>query len=154
MISTLGSWKNNIIPGITSTPELAENVHRENVEFLLQNKKFDGEDYDFAVLNAKGFGGNNGTALVASPSKTMKMLETKYSKKDIHEYLLKKRKIDTQLDKYKAEVLQGDIKSRYMFGEDVIDGMNDFEIETDKITNKLNKEIFNLNSTLPYKDYL
>jgi uncharacterized protein Yka (UPF0111/DUF47 family) len=41
-----------------------------------------------------------------------------------------------------------------MFGEDVIDGMNDFEIETDKITNKLNKEIFNLNSTLPYKDYL
>ena len=44
--------------------------------------------------------------------------------------------------------------TRYMFGEDVIDGMNDFEIETDKITNKLNKEIFNLNSTLPYKDYL
>ena len=81
MISTLGSWKNSIIPGITSTPALAENVHRENVEFLLQNKKFDGEDYDFAVLNAKGFGGNNGTALVASPSKTMKMLETKYSKK-------------------------------------------------------------------------
>ena len=154
MISTLGSWKNSIIPGITSTPELAENVHRENVEFLLQNKKFDGEDYDFAVLNAKGFGGNNGTALVASPSKTMKMLETKYSKKNIKAYLLKKRKIDAQLEKHKAEVLQGDIKSRYMFGEDVIDGMNDFEIETDKITNKLNKEIFNLNSTLPYKEYL
>ena len=84
----------------------------------------------------------------------MKMLETKHSKKDIQAYLLKKRKIDTQLDKHKAEVLQGDIKSRYMFGEDVIDGMNDFEIETDKNTNKLNKEIFNLNSTLPYKEYL
>ena len=32
--------------------------------------------------------------------------------------------------------------------------MNDFEIEADKITNKFSKEIFDLNSTLPYKDYL
>ena len=81
MISTLGSWKNNLIPGITSTPKLAENVYKENVDFLLQNKKFEEGEFDFAVLNAKGFGGNNGTSLVASPAKTMKMLESKYSKR-------------------------------------------------------------------------
>ena len=154
MISALGSWKNNLIPGITSTPKLAENVHKENVDFLLQNKKFENGRFDFAVLNAKGFGGNNGTCLVASPSKTMKMLKSKYPKKDIQEYLSKKQKIDDQLNQCKQDILLGDIKSRYIFGEDVIDGMNDFEIEPDKITNKLNKEIFDLNSTLPYKDYL
>ena len=154
MISALGSWKNNLIPGITSTPKLAENVHKENVDFLLQNKKFEDGRFDFAVLNAKGFGGNNGTCLVASPSKTMKMLKSKYPKKDIQEYLLKKQKIDDQLNQCKQDILLGDIKSRYIFGEDVIDGMNDFEIEPDKITNKLSKEIFDLNSTLPYKDYL
>tara|TARA_B100001029_G_scaffold79894_1_gene65495 strand:+ start:2960 stop:4642 length:1683 start_codon:yes stop_codon:yes gene_type:complete len=154
MISALGSWKNNLIPGITSTPKLAENVHKENVDFLLQNKKFEDGRFDFAVLNAKGFGGNNGTCLVASPSKTMKMLKSKYPKKDIQEYLSKKQKIDDQLNQCKQDILLGDIKSRYIFGEDVIDGMNDFEIEPDKITNKLNKEIFDLNSTLPYKDYL
>ena len=154
MISTLGSWKNNLIPGITSTPELAENVHKENVRFLLKNKKIENDEFDFAVLNAKGFGGNNGTSLVASPSKTMKMLESKYSKNDIQKYLTKKNKIDDQLNESKQEILQGDIQSRYIFGENVIDGMNDFDIEADKITNKLNKEIFDLNSTLPYKDYL
>ena len=154
MISALGSWKNNLIPGITSTPKLAENVHKENVDFLLQNKKFEDGRFDFAVLNAKGFGGNNGTCLVASPSKTMKMLKSKYPKKDIREYLSKKQKIDDQLNQCKQDILLGDIKSRYIFGEDVIDGMNDFEIEPDKITNKLSKEIFDLNSTLPYKDYL
>ena len=154
MISTLGSWKNNLIPGITSTPKLAENVHKENVQFLLKNKRIEDDEFDFAVLNAKGFGGNNGTSLVASPSKTMKMLESKYSKNDIKKYLIKKNKIDNQLNKSKQEILQGDIKSRYIFGEGVIDGMNDFDIEADKITNKLNKEIFDLNSTLPYKDYL
>ena len=52
MISTLGSWKNNFIPGITSTPKLAENVYKENVDFLLQNKKFEEGEFDFAVLNA------------------------------------------------------------------------------------------------------
>ena len=154
MISALGSWKNNLIPGITSTPKLAENVHKENVDFLLKNKKFENGRFDFAVLNAKGFGGNNGTCLVASPSKTMKMLKSKYPKKDIQEYLSKKQKIDDQLNQCKQDILLGDIKSRYIFGEDVIDGMNDFEIEPDKITNKLSKEIFDLNSTLPYKDYL
>lgn len=154
MISTLGSWKNNLIPGITSTPKLAENVYKENVEFLLQNKKFEEDEFDFAVLNAKGFGGNNGTSLVASPAKTMKMLESKYSKKDMQSYLIKKTKIDDQLSACKQKILQGDIKSRYIFGEAVIDGMNDFEIEADKITNKFSKEIFDLNSTLPYKDYL
>ena len=154
MISTLGSWKNNLIPGITSTPKLAENVYKENVEFLLQNKKFEEDEFDFAVLNAKGFGGNNGTSLVASPAKTMKMLESKYSKKDMQSYLIKKTKIDDQLSANKQKILQGDIKSRYIFGEAVIDGMNDFEIEADKITNKFSKEIFDLNSTLPYKDYL
>ena len=154
MISTLGSWKNNLIPGITSTPELAKNVHKENVEFLLQNKKIEDGEFDFAVLNAKGFGGNNGTSLVTSPSKTMQMLKSKYSKKDFDAYLIKKSKIDAQLDATKEEILSGDITSRYIFGEDVIDGMSDFDIQTDRITNKSNKEVFDLNSTLPYKDYL
>ena len=84
----------------------------------------------------------------------MKMLESKYSKNDIQKYLTKKNKIDDQLNKSKQEILQGDIQSRYIFGENVIDGMNDFDIEADKFTNKLNKEIFDLNSTLPYKEYL
>ena len=154
MISTLGSWKNNLIPGITTTPKLAENVHKENVQFLLQNKKIEDGEFDFAVLNAKGFGGNNGTSLVASPSKAMQMLKSKYSKKDIDTYLSKKIKIDDQLDTIKLEILKGDMKSRYIFGEDVIDGISDFDIETDKIVNKLNKEVFDLNSTLPYKDFL
>ena len=109
MISTLGGWKNNIIPGITSTPELAENVHKENVRFLLKNKKIENDEFNFAVLNAKGFGGNNGTSLVASPSQTMKMLESKYSKSDIKKYIIKKSKIDDQLNDSKKEILQGEI---------------------------------------------
>jgi acetoacetyl-[acyl-carrier protein] synthase len=83
MISSLGSWRNNWIPGICSTPKLADNVFTENVNFLLENLEFEDGEFDFAVLNAKGFGGNNGTALLASPAKTMELLQAKYSSEQI-----------------------------------------------------------------------
>ena len=153
MISTLGSWRNNLIPGITSTPKLAENVYTENVNFLLENLEFENNDFDFAILNAKGFGGNNGTALIASPSKTEAMLQSKYSKDQIKKYHKQKEKIDNQLIESKNTILQGEIKSRYIFGENVINGMNDFDVESHQITNKLNNEKFNLESTLPYQEF-
>ena len=153
MISTLGSWRNNLIPGITSTPKLADNVFTENVNFLLENLEFENNHFDFAILNAKGFGGNNGTALVASPSKTMAMLQSKYSKDQIKKYNKQKEIIDYQLIENKNVILKGDIKSRYIFGENVIDGMNDFDVESHQITNKLNNEKFNLESNLPYQEF-
>ena len=82
------------------------------------------------------------------------MLEAKFSSKQIKKYQAQKQSIDEQLLENKNKILQGDIKSRYIFGEDVIDGMNDFEVESHQITNKLNDEKFNLESTLPYKDFL
>ena len=154
MISSLGSWRNNLIPGICSTPKLADNVYTENVNFLLENLEFEDNAFDFAVLNAKGFGGNNGTSLVASPAKTMELLQAKYSSKQIKKYQVQKQSIDNQLLENKSKILQGDTKSRYIFGENVIDGMNDSEVESHEITNKLNGEKFNLESTLPYKEFL
>ena len=115
--------------------------------------EFENNHFDFAVLNAKGFGGNNGTALVASPSKTMAMLQSKYSKDQIKKYHKQKEKIDHQLIENKNVILKGDTKSRYIFGENVIDGMNDFDVESHQITNKLNNEKFNLESNLPYQDF-
>ena len=64
--------------------------------FLLENLEFENNDFDFAVLNAKGFGGNNGTALIASPSKAMQLLQSKYSKDQIKKYHSQKESIDNQ----------------------------------------------------------
>jgi acetoacetyl-[acyl-carrier protein] synthase len=120
----------------------------------LENLKFEDKDFDFAVLNAKGFGGNNGTALIASPTKTMHLLESKYSKDQINKYHKQKEFIDEQLLESKNRILQGDLQSRYIFGEDVINGINDFEVESHQIINKLNNEKFDLQSTLPYQEFL
>ena len=47
----------------------------------------------------------------------------------------------------------GNMLYLYIFGDNVIDGINDFEVESHQITNRLNNEKFNLQSTLPYQEF-
>jgi acetoacetyl-[acyl-carrier protein] synthase len=111
-------------------------------------------DFDFAVLNAKGFGGNNGTALVASPNKTMDLLQSKYLSKDLKKYKERNTKTQEYLKIQKDLVLAGEAQSRYVFGEGVINGSNEFQFESDQIINKVTGEKFSLDSNLPYKEFL
>ena len=83
----------------------------------------------------------------------MQLLQSKYSKDQIKKYHSQKESIDNQLQENKNSILKGDIQSRYIFGDNVIDGINDFEVESHQITNRLNNEKFNLQSTLPYQEF-
>jgi acetoacetyl-[acyl-carrier protein] synthase len=154
MINALGSWNHLKIPGITTTPALAENVSSDNVNYLLDHLEFEHGAFDFAILNAKGFGGNNGTALVASPPKTLNLLQAKYSKKELQKYEQANTGIKAALELEKKMILEGSTKSRYLFGEGVLDGMVDFEFNDQAIINKKTGEKFSLETTLPYKEFL
>lgn len=154
MINALGSWNHLKIPGITTTPALAENVSSDNVNYLLDHLEFEHGAFDFAILNAKGFGGNNGTALVASPPKTLNLLQAKYSKKELQKYEQANTGIKEALELEKKMILEGSTKSRYLFGEGVLDGMVDFEFNDQAIINKKTGEKFSLEATLPYKEFL
>jgi hypothetical protein len=83
----------------------------------------------------------------------MSLLKTKYTSEQLKKYHAENESISNQLLETKNKILQGDIKSRYIFGENVIDGLNNFEVEPNKITNKMNNEKFYLESTLPYKEF-
>ena len=154
MINALGSWNHLKIPGIASTPAIAENVSSDNVNYLLDHLEFEQGAFDFAVLNAKGFGGNNGTALVASPQKTLNLLQAKYSKKELQKYEKANARVQEALEEEKKLILEGSTKSRYIFGEGVLDGMVDFEFNDQEIINKKTGEKFSLEATLPYKEFL
>ena len=154
MINALGSWNHLKIPGITTTPALAENVSSDNVNYLLDHLEFEQGAFDFAILNAKGFGGNNGTALVASPQKTLNLLQVKYSKKELQKYEQANLGIRAPLALEKKMIFEGSTKSRYLFGEGVLDGMVDFEFNDQAIINKKTGEKFSLEATLPYKEFL
>ena len=78
LTATLGTWNKGIIPGIHSTDSVASDVHHDNLEILLDNKSEEKGFFSAAFLNAKGFGGNNASALILSPEESMTLLSKKY----------------------------------------------------------------------------
>jgi len=74
LITSLGTWKKGVIPGIHSTDEIADDVHNSNLNILMDHEEKEPNFYEAAFLNAKGFGGNNASALVLSPEKTKEIL--------------------------------------------------------------------------------
>ena len=67
LISTLGTWQHGIIPGITTIDKVADDVEHSNLSISCQHTHVKQHNLDVAILNAKGFGGNNASGVVASP---------------------------------------------------------------------------------------
>ncbi|HEY7775175.1 MAG TPA: beta-ketoacyl synthase, partial [Kineobactrum sp.] len=76
--ATLGIWSRGLIPGISTIDALADDVCRENLSFTLKHTQQDPENQQYAIINSKGFGGNNASATLLSPGATARMLQRRY----------------------------------------------------------------------------
>ena len=80
IIASLGVWQDGVIPGIVTSKQLAEDVHHDHLNFLLSHHVDDPDRMQATLINSKGFGGNNATAALLSPSVTTQMLEKRHGK--------------------------------------------------------------------------
>jgi acetoacetyl-[acyl-carrier protein] synthase len=122
LIASLGAWKEGIIPGIITSKEIAGDVHRNNLDFLLDHKEIDKENIDSVFINSKGFGGNNATAAILSPSITKKMLERKHGTLALKKHKNKLQTVRKKIDDYDKKMINGEMLPTYKFGEGVIEG--------------------------------
>ena len=151
MVSALGSFDTGIIPRISSIQATADDVYTENLNFLIKELPCDNKHY--AILNSKGFGGNNASALVASRLKTLQMLEKKHGKDALKQWQFLNEKVEQSREVFKEEVLKQPPRSRYIFGEHVTEGITDLEFSKQAIFDRTNDKIISINSEVPYKDY-
>ena len=151
MISALGSFETGIIPKIASIQGPAEDVYSKNLNFLLQELPC--ENKNFVVLNSKGFGGNNASALMASKFKAFHMLEKKHGKDALKQWQKLNEKVELQRELFKNEVLQDPPHSRYIFGEQVTEGITDLEFTKEAIFDRTNDKMMSIVSESPFKDY-
>lgn len=121
LMATLGSWAHGIIPGITTTREVAADVHQSNLNILLQHKEIDAEKTPLAFVNSKGFGGNNASAFFISPHKTMELLQRKYSGQEWHDYHDKNADVQQRSQQWDKDTSAGLTKPTYRFGEAVLE---------------------------------
>lgn len=78
LLATLGVWQYGIIPGITTIEHVAEDVHCSHLHLSPQHLHRDAGELDVALINAKGFGGNNATATVLAPHIVQRLLVKKH----------------------------------------------------------------------------
>ena len=110
LITSLGTWEKGVIPGIHSTDQIADDVHSSNLNILLEHKIQDPNHFEAAFLNAKGFGGNNASALILSPDKTKMILEEKFSHSKMKSYHAKLEDTKKETEKHNRSCLKGRYK--------------------------------------------
>ena len=130
LITAIGIWNHGLIPGINTTKKLANDVLTDNLDFCLSTREIDKEKVDAIYLNAKGFGGNNGSCGVVSPS----FIKSKINKTDLKNY--EKKLSDTEVKRkvYLEESNAGNYDLIYRFKEEVLDPSKDMKITKDKIS--------------------
>ena len=120
MVATLGVWQYGVVPGIKHTKSVANDVETEGLEFVLDHKTIDSGTLDFAVLNSKGFGGNNASALVLSPAYAEKFMRAKVTREAWRDYQDRREHVTAQANGYDEAMSQTLQPTRYLFDNDVI----------------------------------
>jgi len=133
--ATLGVWKHGFIPGIKTISKVADDVHHSHLR--ISNQDFyvgkNGCDIDVAVINSKGFGGNNASATILSPHIVEKMLTKKHGASALKAAKNRNEKVSAKADAYNQQVIRGEAKPIYLFDHGVIDS-DKIKMEKDKIT--------------------
>ncbi len=78
LASALGVAEHGIVPGITTSTGPAHDVHHSHLRIASEHTNIGAENFSAALLNAKGFGGNNATAVMLSTSEVNKIINEKH----------------------------------------------------------------------------
>ena len=129
----LGTWRHGIIPGIKSIDHVADDVHDSNLRISSEHTHIDADkDIDVALINSKGFGGNNATGVVISPAQTHSMLQKRYGKEGFKDYLKRNDITRQNIEKYDEETIQNGVATVYKYGEGVVEG-EELTLNTDEV---------------------
>ncbi len=150
---TLGVWEHGIIPGILTTETIADDVSTEGLEFLLAHKEVGAGAIDAAILNAKGFGGNNATASILSPNITRGMLATKHGKQAMVGWEKRNALVQEAAASYKQRTNEEGITPIYRFDHDVKEG-KDLSFHTNALNLRGYAKGISLDLANPYPDMI
>ena len=130
LMAALGSFASGWLLGITNTSVIADDVHQQHLDFALQHRRI--EQPAAALLNSKGFGGNNATAVVLSAEYSLTLLQRKHGQAAVDQWQHKRQSTLTAVADYEQTILRGEAKPTYRFAEGVLDG-SDLDIRADGI---------------------
>jgi acetoacetyl-[acyl-carrier protein] synthase len=153
LIASLGVWNDNIIPGISTIDHIADDVHSSNLRLQKEHLEVEPDSLDVAVLNAKGFGGNNASATLLSPILSKKLLQGRHGDKAWQSYLGRQEQSRDRAAAYDNKASETGFNVLYKFGENVLGG-EDLNMSRDGIGIKGWAEKVDLNMESPFAQWL
>lgn len=148
---SLGTWQYGFIPGIHTLDNVADDVHQSNLRFEQQHIEVGTTGMDSVLLNSKGFGGNNASAVVLAPHITTQMLEKKHGKQAMVEYFKRSEEVQQSAIEYDQQACAGLIRPTYLFGQNVLEG-EQLDISAKQIRIPGYAQPVSLDISNPYKD--
>ena len=121
LAAVLGCWTHGILPGIHTIDRLADDVHSAGLHFALQPLELAAEQRRAALINSKGFGGNNATGVLLSPGETETLLAARFSAQELRGWKERMEAVAERAAAYDDRMLESTEEAIYRFGEDVID---------------------------------
>lgn len=130
--AALGLFDHSTVPGITTVSEFASDIYQDHLSLSTEHRQFEQNHFQAALLNSKGFGGNNASAVVLSGDWCKNFLQKRYGEAASKEYQSKLESTHAQQSAYKDQVLSEVPQSIYRFGEPTVNG-NDLSLSKDSI---------------------
>ncbi len=113
--ATLGIWADGIIPGIHTIDALAEDVCRDGLAFTLRHREIDRAGQAYAIINSKGFGGNNASATLLSPTVTARMLRSRHGAEQWRAWERANESVRERQETYDTAMIAGEVAPTYRF---------------------------------------
>lgn len=120
LMSALGTFHYQIIPGIKTIDAVAPDVFQERAIFPLADIDVSDCEMHVAFINSKGFGGNNATAVVLAPGRVEKMMEQRYPNQ-YEDYVVRRKVTRAHASLYATRADAAQLDVIYRFGEPLID---------------------------------
>lgn len=121
LISALGSFRYQLIPGIKTIDAIAEDVHQQHLRIATRDTARKEQPLDLCFINSKGFGGNNASAVVLAPRVVERMLRKRHGTAQFAAYAERRETTRAAAQRYDQQVLHGQYDILYNFGNDQID---------------------------------
>ena len=153
LVSVMGAWQHGWVPGITTIDHIADDVYDSNLHLPMRHVEIDPATMPGALINSKGFGGNNATGLFLSPQFSQRMLARRWGEAAFAEYRKRNETVREARAAYDAAMLRETMPSIYRFGEGVLEG-DDLTITEQGIELPGFELPVSLDTENPFKDML
>ena len=132
LVATLGIWEHGWLPGIATIDAVAEDVHDSHLQLQSQHCQIDSDAQSYAVINAKGFGGNNASATVLAPGVTRSMLAKRHGSAAWLQWQSLNEAVCEKRAQYELAASSGAARPTYKFDHGVL-GQDSVEMSTRRL---------------------